>query len=166
MKGAKGYFFCLVYLAAIGLSSFFLGRVLPKKWFSYEKVPFRPFPAEKDGKVYEKIGIRKWKDAIPDMSKVFPSLMPSKKMPRDASPEQIERMVEETCVAEWIHGLLGILGFGCAAIRKDLGGWIVSFLYLMGNVPYVLVQRYNRPKLVRILRRMGARRERAKGAAV
>ena len=128
---------CLLYLAAIGAGSFILGRVLPKRLFHWERFPFRPFGWEKNGSVYNKLGIRRWKEKVPDMSAILPKLMPSKKLP--------------TCVAEWIHGLLCVLGFGCVLIWDGLWGWAVSVIYALGNMPDILIQRYNRPKLVRIL---------------
>lgn len=142
---------CLLYLAAIGAGSFILGRVLPKNLFHWERFPFRPFGWEKNGSVYNKLGIRHWKEKVPDMSAILPKLMPSKKLPKDVSAPQLELMLEETCVAEWIHGLLCVLGFGCVLIWDGLWGWAVSVVYALGNMPDILIQRYNRPKLVRIL---------------
>lgn len=63
-------------------------------------------------------------------------------------------MIQETCIAEWVHGLLIVLGFGCIWIWDGMGGWIISVLYALGNLPYILIQRYNRPRLVKLLRGM------------
>lgn len=145
---------CLIYLALIGVSFFIIGRLLPKEKFSYERFPFCSLPIEDGGKIYQRIRIHKWKDSFPDMSRIFPFLMPSKKLPRAVTADQIELMIQETCIAEWIHGLLSILGFGCILIWKSIGGWIVSALFLLGNLPYMIIQRYNRPKFVRILQTM------------
>ena len=148
-----GFFGCLVYLAVISVIFFLVGRVLPKEKFSFEKFPFRSFAMEREGRIYLKIGIRKWKDGFPDMSKILPAMMPSKKLPKAVTSEQIELMIQETCIAEWIHGLLGVLGFGCVLFWKKAGGWLISILYLLGNLPYIAIQRYNRPKLVNLLQR-------------
>lgn len=148
---------CVLYFALIGASGFILGRVLPKSMFSGDKAPFKLMGWERDGAVYNKLGIRRWKEKVPDMSTILPKLMPSKKMPRDATTAQLELMVEETCVAEWIHGLLAIAGFGCVLIWKGLWGWVISIIYFLGNIPFIIIQRYNRPKLMRILKRARAR---------
>lgn len=142
---------CLLYLALIGIIFFLIGRILPKEKFSYEKFPFRSFSIEKDGRIYNSIGIRKWKNGFPDMSRILPVLIPSKKLPIAPSSEQIKLMIQETCIAEFIHSLLSLLGFGCVFIWKSLGGWIISGLYMIGNLPYIIIQRYNRPKLVKLL---------------
>lgn len=153
---------CLIYLALIGVMFFIVGRVLPKEKFSFERFPFCSLPIEDGGKIYQRIGVHKWKDSFPDMSRIFPLLMPSKKLPRAVTAGQIELMIQETCIAEWIHGLLGIFGFGCVFIWKSIGGWIMSVLYLLGNLPYMIIQRYNRPKFVSLLRIMRKREGRVR----
>lgn len=149
-----GLFRCVLYLAAIGILLFIVGRVLPKEKFQFSKFPFRSFAVEKEGSFYRKLGVQKWKDKVPDMSRVCPAWISSKKLPRSPSSNQMERMIQETCIAEWVHTLLCLLGFGCVWIWKGLGGWIVSILYALGNIPYIIIQRYNRPKLIKILRRV------------
>ena len=42
-------------------------------------------------------------------------------------------------------------GFACAGIWPGAGGIIVSALFAIGNVPYIIIQRSNRPRLARIL---------------
>lgn len=148
---------CLIYLALIGASCFVLGRLLPKGMFKADRPPFRLYSWERQGAFYDRLGIRRWKEKLPDMSAILPRLMPPKKLPREMSAPVLERMIQETCVAEWIHGLLCILGFGCVLIWKGVWGWVVSLLYFLGNLPYILIQRYNRPKLIRILQKVQAR---------
>lgn len=88
------------------------------------------------------------------MSKILPGMMPSKKLPKRATFAQLERMVQETCIAELVHNLLCIMGFGCVLLWRGAGGWIVAFLYMMGNIPFSIIQRYNRPKLVQIMQKL------------
>lgn len=142
---------CACYLILIGVGSFVLGRALPKEWFSFEKMPYRSLPIEAEGALYNKFGIRYWKHLLPDMSKLFPKLIPSKKLPPIVDADRLLIMIRETCVAECIHTLLSVLGFGCVFIWKSVGGWVMSLLFLLGNLPYIFIQRHNRPKLIRLL---------------
>jgi len=144
---------CLVYLALIGAGSFALGRILPKRWFRWDRFPYSAFRWEHKGAVYQRLGIRHWQSRIPDMSRILPGIMPAKKISGPVSRLQLETMLRETCVAEWIHALLGLLGFGCLRLWPGPGGVMVSVLYLLGNLPFILVQRFNRPRLVRLLHR-------------
>lgn len=142
---------CIIYLMVIGILLFFIGRIVPKKRFHYDRFPYRLFGFERGGQVYHVIGIRKWKNTFPDMSIIFPKLIPSKKLPGNVNAAHIELMIQETCVAELTHFLLGILGLGCVLVWRSTEGWILASLYALGNVPYILIQRYNRPKLVLLL---------------
>lgn len=145
--------YCALYLSAIGVAFFLFGRILPKEIFAYDRFPFHLSRFERDGHIYDALQIRRWKDGFPDMSVLIPSLIPSKKLPPIFTAAQIESMIRETCVAEWIHELLCLFGFGCVFLWKGIGGWLVSVLYALGNLPYILIQRYNRPRLVNLLRK-------------
>lgn len=144
--------YCLIYLAMLGLTSFIVGRILPKKWFRYDRFPYRTYKWEDDGRIYRKMNIQKWQDRVPDMSKLFKKLMPAKKLEGDFV-KSLPLMIEETCVAEFIHALLAVAGFGQLFIFPGIGGVICSILYMLGNIPFILIQRYNRPRLVKTMLR-------------
>lgn len=136
---------CLVYLAILGLVSQAVGMSLPRKAFNPKRVPYRSYAWEKDGRIYEKIKIKKWKTKVPDVSRVVRSMLPKKIDSRPKSA-QAEQMAKETCVAESVHVFLSVLGFGCIFVWRGVGGITVSVLYALGNVPFILIQRYNRPR--------------------
>lgn len=142
---------CFIYLAIIGTITFYIGRILPKSWFNYDCFPYKSFEWENNGKIYDKIKIKKWQNKLPDMSKIFTKLMPAKKI-ISTKREQIELMIKETCIAEAAHLALMLMGFGCTSIWEGKGGAAVSIIYFIVNIPFVLIQRYNRPRLRKILR--------------
>lgn len=144
----------VIYLAAIGLVSFVIGRISPKRWFCYNKFPYRLSCPGTENSIYFSLGVRKWKDKFPDMGVILPGVMPTKKLPKIITAKQIELMIQETCIAELVHGLLSLLGFGCVLICKAAGGWIISLLYALGNLPYIIIQRHNRPKLLGLLQKL------------
>lgn len=51
-------------------------------------------------------------------------------------------------MAETTHFLVAVMGLYCAKIWRG-GGLILSLLYFIWNLPFVLIQRYNRPRLIR-----------------
>ena len=69
---------CFAYAAALGVLSFFLGRLLPKRWLHPEKFPFRTYAWE--ARLWKALQIRKWQAKVPDMSRLFKKLMPEKKL--------------------------------------------------------------------------------------
>ena len=63
-------------------------------------------------------------------------------------------LVQETCVAECVHFCLGLLSLGAFALCRS--GWmvcIVAVYILLGNLPFQIIQRYNRPRLLRLMRK-------------
>ena len=147
-----GFWRCALYLAALGVAAHPLGQALPRKWFCAEKAPWRSAPWEKGGRIYLKLGIRKWKDHLPDMSRLMPDMV-RKDLGSDPAV-----LVQETCVAECVHFCLGLLSLGAFALCRD--GWmvcIVAVYILLGNLPFQIIQRYNRPRLLRLMRK--ARKE-------
>ena len=152
---------CILYLAAIGVASFVIGRLLPKSWLHEDCFPFRPFAFERQGKLYEKLKIKSWQNKLPDMSRLFKHLMPAKKM-NDDTLRDLPLMIKETCVSECIHLLLPLAGLYCLRLWPGAGGIVVTLLYFLGNLPFVLIQRYNRPRLQRLCalqQRTGGKRE-------
>ena len=53
-----GFLKCICYLAILGIAAFLLGRILPQKWFHYDRFPWRMWKLEQGGAVYRKIRIR------------------------------------------------------------------------------------------------------------
>ena len=136
---------CVCYLAALALASCFLGRCLPDAWLQPESWLYRCRPWEKAGKVYEKLGIRHWQNKVPDMSRILPKVVPPKQL-NGMHPDSLLLMIRETCIAELTHLLLMLFGFWCLRLWPGPGGWTVSVLFALGNVPFILIQRYNRPR--------------------
>ena len=147
------FFICFLYIFLLGLICFPFGRLLAKISFRTDRFPFRPFPFEREGKLYEKIGIRGWQNKAPDISKLIPGIVPRKEMPRRPDAEALRRMINETCVAELTHALLCFAGLALLRLWPGAGGIVLITLYvLLGNVPFILIQRYNRPRLQKLLR--------------
>lgn len=158
---------CLIYIAAIGVAGFTLGRALPKRWFHYDAAPFRELPFENGGHFYRRLGIHRWHKLLPDMSRILPETMPEKRITAHLSSGQAEVMVQETCIAEFIHIFLSVAGLALPLLWPGWGG-LCAFLayFLLGNLPFILIQRFNRPKLRALLDRCRRAEARAKQGAV
>ena len=144
----------VVVLALIGPVGFVLGELFPRRWVHYDRFPFKEFSWEKDGELYRKLRVNEWKDRVPDMSSVFKWMFPKKAMGPTRTCEYFERFVKETCVAEAVHVLLMVAGFFIYVfVFHTAWGLIASILYALGNLPFVLIQRYNRPRFRMLLER-------------
>ena len=159
-----GFWYCALYIAILGVALFFLGRVLPKNWFHWDVFPYKDFAFERRGHIYDKLGIRFWQTKVPDMSRLFRKLMPPKRLSGDLDAATLRLMLQETCVAEFTHWVLTLLGLWCIKLWRELG-WLFWLIYfLLGNLPFILIQRYNRPRLATVLQRMERRAARADAA--
>ena len=139
----KGVF----YLLALSLLAHPVGQALPRRWFSGDRWPWASAPFEKEGR---------WKDKVPDMSRLLGDMVKKQRAPDGKTDYAL--LVQETCVAECVHFCLGLLSLGAFALCRS--GWmvcIVAVYILLGNLPFQIIQRYNRPRLLRLMRK--ARKE-------
>lgn len=149
-----GLLYCLIYIAAVGILFFALGRFASRLSFDPERFPFLACGFE--AKLWEKLKVKSWQSKAPDMSKILPKLMPAKAI-SSVSQTDLPLMINETCVAELTHILLCFCGIALPFIWRGVGGVLVMLIYiLLGNLPFIIIQRYNRPRLIRL----NARRKR------
>ncbi|MDO4547080.1 MAG: hypothetical protein Q4D04_03180 [Clostridia bacterium] len=142
----RGIFIIIV----IGSMAYPFGQMLPRKSFDYTAFPYTPFKIEDNGRFYLKFKIQLWKDKVPDMSLYFRHSF-RKKITVFRDPEYIEALIRETCVAEFVHFILILISPIFLHYLQSPVSWIMIILYILGNVPFIMIQRYNRPRLVGIL---------------
>lgn len=140
------------YVALIGILAHVLGEALPRRWFHWDRFPYRAFSWEREGRIYEAIGIRRWKDHLPDKSKHTKKTF-TKQMKGHDSIDGLVRFLQETCVAECVHWCLLLVSFPLYSYVPTVFGAAVTALYALSNLPFILIQRYNRPRLLRLLNR-------------
>lgn len=147
-RNLRGFVACAVYAAVLGVVSFLLGRVVPKNKFHADRFPFKC--SEKEARLYNALRVKSWQNKLPDMSRLFKKIMPEKRMTA-ATLADLPRMLQETCVAEATHVSLSLLGLAMPFLWHGIGGVAFAAVYiLLGNVPFVIIQRYNRPRLQRL----------------
>ena len=133
-----------------------IGLILPRRWFNPDNRLFAERKWENGGRVYNKLHISKWKSKLPDMSRYITSMI-AKRLQGKETTDDIKKLIAETCVAEAAHIILILLSLGMIVIWKSPGGVICCLCYAAGNVPYIIIQRYNRPRLVRMMKRLESR---------
>ena len=143
----------LVLVLIDAVCALFMRYCLPKKVFN----PFLKCynVGKNERKFYEKIGIRKWKDRIPEAGQLFANF--SKTEVADmTNNEYVQKFMSETIYAELMHWLSMIFSFLIIFIDLRLA-LTVALPLVVGNMILnlmpVLVQRYNRPKLMVLYQR-------------
>lgn len=139
-------FYYFLFLLVLTLLAHPIGESIPKKIFHADRFPFRSYKWEKEGRIYNILKISVWKDKIPDMSKVMHDMTP-KKIERISSQEA-SILLTETCVAETVHWTEIILASIYLILFPSSANTILWAVWtLLANLPFILVQRYNRPRL-------------------
>jgi glycosyl-4,4'-diaponeurosporenoate acyltransferase len=109
---------------------------------------------ERDGRFYESIGIRRWKDRLPEAGDWFAGGVSKR---TTGGPSAFDQFVIETRRAELTHW--AVLGF--APFFALWNPWyltVAMWTYaVVANVPCLLVQRYNRARLERLIELRSAR---------
>lgn len=141
-------------IAVWGIWSALAGYVAhrrPAAAFSDDSWLYRTRPWERDGHAYERVGIKRWKDKLPEAGALFTGGF-SKRSVRTRNREVLERFVIETRRAEWTHWTIML----ATPVFIVWNWWWVEIAMvayaLAANLPCLLVQRYNRARLTRLLR--------------
>jgi glycosyl-4,4'-diaponeurosporenoate acyltransferase len=122
---------------------------MPVTWFK----PPEPRAWERGGRLYEGVfGIKGWKGWLPDAARWFGGGFAKGTLAAN-HPDYLRRFVRETWRGELCHW--AALGF--APVFFLWNPWwadLVMFGYaLLANLPCIVVQRYNRLRLQRLLAR-------------
>lgn len=116
----------------------------------------RPF--ERDGAFWERrFGVRRWKDRLPEAGDLFPGGY-SKRAVQHHDRAGLERFVAETRRAELTHWFIPA-ATPVFAVWNPLPLFVAMVGYAaVANLPCLVVQRYNRARLLAILARAARRR--------
>lgn len=128
---------------------------LPDRVYRPDSWLFRSRSFEKGGRLYERLfRISRWKDLLPEGSIARKEERFSKKHLGDRREEGLRRYLLESARGELTHWLAipCFLVFGLF-IPPEAMGWMVLYA-LAANLPFILVQRYNRPRILRLLENM------------
>ena len=146
---------CAAYLVAISALIYILGRLLPYSAIREDSFPFASRPFERQGRFYLKLGVKRWKPFYPDASIVIHKIIkavPEKNL-KGPSAGKLQVLIKESCKAELTHLLALFAAIPCP-IFFSWPGAILGGLYFLINLPAIVIQRYNRPRLLRAAARL------------
>lgn len=111
---------------------------------------------ERDGRVYEQLAIRSWKDRLPEAGGTFGDGMPKSRLP-GRSTDDLHRFMAEARRAELVHWAIPLL-LPVLALWNPPGLFAAMVVFaVVANVPCLIIQRYNRARIARILARREGR---------
>ena len=147
----------VVLSGVIGILAHVLGEALPRAAFDHTKFPYAPYAWERSGRIYNRLHIERWKNKLPDKSRHVRSTI-EKSIRGDCTPEHFLRLIRETCVAEFVHWALLLISPLLLLALHSPAGVAATIVYGLSNLPFIMIQRYNRPRLVRMYTRVSGGR--------
>lgn len=129
----------------------------PVRWLSRDNSLFRDRGFERDGSLYlKKLHIMAWKDRLPEAGAMFAGGISKQRLTGDEQGG-LRRFAVETRRAELTHW--SAMAAGPFFVLWN-PGHVVPVMIAFGvafNLPFVMIQRFNRIRINRILRRRTAR---------
>jgi glycosyl-4,4'-diaponeurosporenoate acyltransferase len=122
---------------------------IPLENFAGSNALYEPRSWERDGRVYrDLLRIRKWKSILPDGASWFGAFSKKKLLSRD--PDYLRTFLLETRRAEFAHWIM-LFCFPIFFLWNPPWARLVMLAYaVFANLPFILVQRYNRVVLARL----------------
>ena len=125
---------------------------IPDKWLAYQANIFRPRTWEKNGEIWqESFRIRSWKKFLPDGSLFIPSSYDQTHL-QGTTEKNLEKFVLETIRAEMTHWLMIPPAFLFFLWNPPWAAYLMILYALVLNLPLIMTQRYNRPRLLRLIK--------------
>ena len=145
---------CFLLWPSIQYMTAFLCHKLPEDYYKETHWLFQCYAFEKNGQFYAKVfRVHSWKHLLPDGSIKKKDQRYNKKHLSDFSVEGLEKFLVESRRAELTHWLpipffwiFGLFTPPEVILYMLLYAWLV-------NLPCILVQRYNRPRVKKLLKR-------------
>ena len=126
----------------------YLCLLIPDRFFEPARFFWRSHAFERGGHIYERVfHIRSWKHLLPDGGGVWKKRSYKKKSLTDFSEQNLKRFLIETSRGELVHwlGIFPFWVFGLFAPPVVI--WIMLCYALLVNLPCIIAQRYNRPRV-------------------
>lgn len=127
---------------------------LPLRRFREDGFLFRIRRWERNGRVYQAVGIKRWKELLPDGAGLYKDGFRKKRLDLHVVDElYLKRFILETCRAELVHWvIIALIPLFFIWNPSEVAVWMIPF-GLAVNLPCLITQRYNRPRMRKIMQR-------------
>jgi glycosyl-4,4'-diaponeurosporenoate acyltransferase len=143
----------LLIFIFLSLAMTFICEKIPVKIYYYKKWLFRERKWENGGRIYENyFQVKRWKAKLPDISD-FMKWRFNKKHLAESSSEYLSVFLTESCKAEFTHWMIIVSTLFFNFWNDYVTSFIMIIIACVLNLPYIIIQRYNRPRLIKLLRR-------------
>jgi glycosyl-4,4'-diaponeurosporenoate acyltransferase len=126
---------------------------LPSNFFEKDRRLFRVKNWEHNGMIYQTLfKIKKWKSRLPELNLPTPQRFKKKKLESEClSVLQTRRFIAETRRSEFCHIVIICASFIFFITEGLLMGLTIALVAIILNVPFIMIQRFNRPRLIKVV---------------
>lgn len=132
-----------------------LSIISPERCYNYKNWMFKERAWEKHGKLYQEMfKVKIWKNHLPELADFIKFIFPKKSI-NDFRIETILKYMRESCKAEFAHWCI-ILSSVVFLFYDGIPTFIYMLLIAAAlNLPFIIIQRYNRPRIKLIMKNKG-----------
>lgn len=125
---------------------------LPDRFYNYKTGIYKERRWEKSGKFYQAVfKVKRWKKHIPELADFIKFIFP-KKFIKEFTDEFLSKYLLESCKAEFVHWC-NIFSSTIFLIYEGLSAFTYMFIIaILLNTPFIIIQRYNRPRIISIMK--------------
>jgi glycosyl-4,4'-diaponeurosporenoate acyltransferase len=141
----------LVILFLDSLFMTFLGQKIPLKFFSPKIWLFKERLWEKGGDIYQQLfRVKSWKTSLPEVGDFIKSVFKKKHL-WEFTKDYLSCFILESCKAELTHWIIIVSAFLISWWDRISVSWAVFWFSVLLNSPYIIIQRYNRPRILKLV---------------
>jgi len=145
---------CFIIWPVLQIAAALICLNLPDRFFSPESFFFKTHRFEKNGRIYDRIfRVSRWKHLLPDGGTVLRKRGFKKKTLESFTEENLKRFLTESARGELTHWLAIFPFWIFWLFTPDYVPWIMLGYALIVNIPCIIAQRYNRPRVQHLLKR-------------
>lgn len=152
----------VLLFALLSMLNTAVSLILPENLFLYIKWLFKERKWEHGGTVYQKLfNIKKWKDRLPELSDIIKKNFSKKKL-YSFNIEYLKKYIIESCRSELCHWMIVVSVIVFSSWFNDD---MINFIFILAiilNVPYIMIQRFNRPRIINVMQKNVEKEEREK----
>jgi glycosyl-4,4'-diaponeurosporenoate acyltransferase len=139
---------CILWFA-IHMSMAYIGLRMPDRIFEEDKGIYKARKWEEGGAFYQRVfRVKRWKTKLPDGGSIFKEGFAKKRLAQN-NTAYFKQFVIETRRAELAHYLQILVSPVFFLFNEVWVGYVMILYAIAANIPCIIVQRYNRPRLMK-----------------
>ena len=126
----------------------YLSNKMPNRFYSSDSWLLRQREWEKRGIFYQRVfRVKLWKKLMPELGDIVKSVFPKKRI-KEYTREYLKKYIFESCKSEVTHWCIIFSTLLFFLWNEFKPAMMMVLLAIILNLPYIIIQRYNRPRIM------------------